>query len=360
MGARAFAPVGVAVFGLSTAFGYWGFDLVQNIVESITGKTVRLHILKLEQLREGIGQRDGGSVVLTSDWPEPDLVDFICASDLPIVTFSEDLADMLDWVVSTRDFGVKDGARFSSCTVASLAPAFASERALRIRGGRESSSWRICADIIEYLFPGRGEWLASSTFDYLVERGSLNRESTADWSLYASYQTNDKLKREELEVFQEVKSAFVSYDEFLDGHPPKAIDWPLELFYRQDGRSSREPFDLTGPARVLFFGPYMFLPAGDWTVRVEFEIVDAVSGVEVMTDVYINEVVTEKTFEMPATGIFAYTLSFYVEDPRQSVQIRLFTRKSAIEGVFLPRSVRVRPAPQKIKSLAQESSPALR
>ena len=82
---------------------------------------------------------------------------------------------------------------------------------------------------------------------------------------------------------------------------------------------------------------------GDWTARVEFEIDGAVSGVEATTDVVINEVVTQKTFEMPSKGIYAYDLSFRVVDPHVAVEIRLFTKRSAIEGVFLPRSVRVRP-----------------
>ena len=87
----------------------------------------------------------------------------------------------------------------------------------------------------------------------------------------------------------------------------------------------------------------MYLPTGEWSARVEFEISDAVSGVEATTDVRINEVVQEKSFIMPAKGIFAYELDFRVTDPHRAVEIRLFMTKSAIEGVFLARSVQVTP-----------------
>ena len=115
------------------------------------------------------------------------------------------------------------------------------------------------------------------------------------------------------------------------------------MFTRPDGRPWTDPINLMGPARAVLYGPYFHLPVGEWTARVEFEIDGAVSGIEAVTDVRINEVVTEKTFAMPAKGIFAYELSFHVSDPHHAVEIRIFIKKSAIEGVFLPRSVRVRP-----------------
>ncbi len=342
MGARAFAPLGVAVFGVSTLFGHWGFNLVCRIVEAITGNTLHLHVANLDQLREGFLHREGASVVLTSDFPESDLVNFVCASELPIITFSEDPGDMLDWVVSTRLPDYREGARLCSSMLSSLAAPFAAARALRIEGKIDGSPSGIVRAIIDHLFPRDSDRIAEQTFDYLVETGKVDREKLVDWSAYRPAEDNAAKATVDAETLNEVKRAIRSYGDLAKGISPEQIVWPQELFYRQDNRPPRAPFDLTGPARILFYGPYMHLPVGHWTARVEFEIDGASSGVEAATDVYINEVVTEKTFDMPAKGIYAFVLSFRVSDPRTAVQIRLFTRSSAIEGVFLPRSVRVK------------------
>ena len=332
-----FAPVGVAVFGDSTPFAYWGFHAVTRIVEAIAGSTLHLHISSLEQLREGFARRDGGSVVVTCDFPDAALARFVVDSGLPVIGFADAPADALDWTIKSRGLSALEGARFVSRLFSALALPFTCERALLIAGARDEPPERNVAAIIEHLFPGRGEWLASRTFEHLVESGALARETTADRSQYRHPQAGPPM-----EGLDDARRAVDAYSGLMAGHWPQEIDWPLEMFTRLDNRAARDPVELTGPARALFYGPYLNLPVGDWIARVEFEIDGALSGVEALADVRVNEAVTEKSFEMPAKGIFAYELSFSVADPHHPIEIRLFTKKSAIEGVFLPRSVKVR------------------
>jgi hypothetical protein len=334
----AFAPVGVAVFGVSTPFAYWGFHVVRHVVEAIAGPTLHLHITSLAQLREGFARREGGSVVVTSDFPEAELARFVCAAGLPLIVFSDDPGDTLDWTMKSRQMSAFDAARFSTRMFSTLALPFTSNRALLIAGARNESSEQVVAAVIEHLFPGRGDWLTSRTFEYLIESGAIARERTVDRSEYCGVGSKSPSQLPE-----DAKRAVRAYGDLMAGRWPEEIDWPLEMFTRPDNRAVRDPVDLTGPARALFYGPYLNLPVGDWVARVEFEIDGALSGVEALADVRVNEAVTEKTFEMPAKGIFAYELSFHVADPHHPIEIRLFTKKSAIEGVFLPRSVKVRP-----------------
>jgi hypothetical protein len=332
----AFAPVGVAVFGLSTPFAYWGFHVVHNVIEAIAGQTLRLHIMSLPELREGFARRDGGSVVVTSDFPDAELARFVCASGLPIIAFSDDPADTLDWTIKSRQLGALDAARFNSRLFSMLALPFTADRTLLIAAARNEPPERIVGAIVDQLFPGRGEWLASRTFEHLVETGVMGRDKIVDRGDYRAAEAPT-------ESLDDAKRAIGAYGDLMDGRWPQEINWPLEMFTRPDNRAIRDPVDLTGPARALFYGPYLNLPVGDWIARVEFEIDGALSGVEALADVRVNEAVTEKSFEMPAKGIFAYELSFRVADPHHPIEIRLFTKKSAIEGVFLPRSVKVRP-----------------
>jgi hypothetical protein len=324
----AFAPVGVVVFGVSTPFAYWGFNLVNALVEAIAGRTLHLHISSLTQLRDGFARRAGGSVVMTSDFPDADLAAFVCGAGLPMIVFSDAPATVLDWTAQSRGLGAFDAARLASRIYASLAPNMRVERKLVLAPG--VSAEQAVAEIIPFLWPRHGRRFTAEAQAHLAESGRLAPPPQP------AAPKADESRQAALE-------ALAAYAPVAEGLPPAEIVWPLPLFTRPDARPWGAPFDLTGPARAVLFGPYMHLPVGDWTARVEFEVEDAVSGVEAMTDVRINEVVTEKSFIMPAKGIFAYGLDFQIADPHLPVEIRLFIQKSAIEGVFLPRSVRIAP-----------------
>lgn len=332
MAERAFAPVEVVAFGVSTPFAYWGFGVVSAILEAITGTSLQLHVTGLAQLRDGFAQRGGGSVVVTSDFPDADLAEFVCASGLPLIVFADEPATVLDWTIRSRNMSAADAARLCSRIYSSLAPSLGAERKLIIVGAPGASARQIVAEIIEFLWPERGDRLAALTYEHLAGPGGI-----APLPADAEEADGDPV------ALGTARTAIAGYADLLLGRWPEEMLWPLALFTRPDERPWGDPIELTGPARAVLYGPYMYLPVGDWAARVEFEIDGAVSGVEASTDVRINEVVAEKAFDMPAKGIFAYELSFRVADPHHAVEIRLFIKKSAIEGVFLPRSVRVRP-----------------
>jgi hypothetical protein len=316
---RAEPALAVAVLGVSTPFAYWGFHLVRAIVEAVAGPTLALHTTGLAELRAGSARRDGGNVVMSSDLPDAELARFVSGADLPVIVFSDDAGLMFDWTMQSRGLGAQDAARLCSRVCSSLSPALEARRRLVV--APLAAPAEVVSAILAFLWPRRSGGLESLAFEPPapcgpVACGLLRTEMTA---------------------------ALAAYADLTLGRKPDEIVWPLSLFTRGDGRSWRAPFDLAGPARALLYGPYMHLPVGDWTARVEFEIAGALSGVEATTDVRTHEVVTQKAFALPAKGVFAYDLSFAVRDPHHPVEIRLFLRKAAIEGVFLARSVKLRP-----------------
>jgi hypothetical protein len=346
MGAGASAPVGVAVVGDATLFAHYGFHVVRRVVEAIAGTTVYLHITSLDEMRVGFAERSGNSVVITSDFPDADCARLLCASDLPLIAFVDDPSDTLNWIISSRSPNFIDATRFATRVFSAIALPLTTQRTLLIDGASDHSPEAIVAAIINHVFPGRGEEFTTATFDYLVKSKQISREVVVDRSEYRKPDTG-VISATDAELLAEMRNVVECYSDLLLGRLPEQFFWPLDLFIRLDNRPPRAPFELTGPARVLLFGPYLHLPVGDWVVRFEFEIDGAISSVEATTDVYINEVVIEKMFMMPARGIYAYELSFRVEDPHVPIQLRLFTKTSAIEGIFLPRSVRIRSGQRK-------------
>jgi hypothetical protein len=334
------APIGVAVFGVSTPFAYWGFHLVLEIVHAAAGETLHLHITNFSQLHDGVGERDGGSLVVTSDFPDQDLFDFLLRSVLPLIAFADDVDEMIDWTAHSRRMSAENAVRFCCNITCVLAPAYLAPRALILRP--ETSVRALVAAIIAHLCPDADESLASRLYEALVRDGKITPDGPANWRLNVEpSETGPSLTDPERTA--DMKTALASYAGLFSGHFPSEVVWPVSLFTCPDVAHWREPIDLTGPARAVMYGPYLHLPPGDWVARVEFEIDEALSGVEAGTDVFISEVLVEKVFLMPAKGIFAYELSFAVSDPRHAVEIRLFTKRSAIEGRLLVRTVTVRP-----------------
>jgi hypothetical protein len=333
------SPIGVAVFGVSTPFAYSGFHIVRVIVEAVTGETLSLHLTNLQQLRERFEERGGGSVVVTSDFPDEDLIGFLINSALPLIAFGDDMREMVEWTAHSRRMSMENAIRFCSNIVCVLTPAFLVSRTLVLGPGSRPSA--IVAAIVAHLFPNDDEGLAARLYETLVQEGKLSPDGFADWRLTAEPLTRDAVRAEPGRM-AELQSALMSYGSIIAGRLPVDIEWPVALFTCPDTENWREPIDLTGPARIVMYGPYLHLPAGKWVARVEFEIDGAISGVEAATDVFISEVLVEKVFVMPRKGIFAFELGFEVSDPRHAVEIRLSTKRSAIEGLLLVRSVVVR------------------
>lgn len=334
------APIGVAVFGVSTPFAYWGFHLVLEIVHAAAGETLHLHIANFQQLRDRVGERSGGSLVVTSDFPDQDLFDFLLRSALPVIAFGDDVDEMIDWTAHSRRMSTENAVRFCCNITCVLAPAFLAPKALILRP--DNSVRALVAAIVAHLCPTADEGLAASLYETLVRDGKISPDGPANWRVNADPSVTGPPSADP-ERTADMKTAMTNYADVFSGHFPSEVMWPVSLFTCPDIASWREPIDLTGPARAVMYGPYLHLPPGEWIARVEFEIDEAVSGVEAATDVFISEVLVEKVFLMPAKGIFAYELSFAVADPRHAVEIRLFTKRSAIEGRLLVRSVTVRP-----------------
>lgn len=129
-----------------------------------------------------------------------------------------------------------------------------------------------------------------------------------------------------------VDSAFASYAGFFMTQPFREITWCRELF-RLGDQPAVTAIDVTGPARCLFYGPYMFLPSGPWTARIflGFAIETTIPPllIEVVTG---NRVVARKSVHPNSTGIFELTIDFTIENADVPVETRIFNERAAFDG----------------------------
>lgn len=120
---------------------------------------------------------------------------------------------------------------------------------------------------------------------------------------------------------------------------------PLPLLF--DGAPPHLPvagtIDLTGPVRALSFGPFLYLPRGQWVLSFSFETSLNRSGNSLMFDIFVDseaKCVTE--FDLAYDGHLEFECEFAVEDPWSTFEFRSHLRRGAIEGRYTPLALRIR------------------
>ena len=85
-------------------------------------------------------------------------------------------------------------------------------------------------------------------------------------------------------------------------------------------------------ARTLYFGPYLALPAGHWTVTLTFEVQECFSDNSIEIDVAAGKVLAIIRAKLPARGVYRCPIEFEHVDPTLRVEVRLRLLVGAIEG----------------------------
>ncbi len=118
-------------------------------------------------------------------------------------------------------------------------------------------------------------------------------------------------------------SLIITRDFFLAGDPP------------HDHVTT--PLDMTGRARFLVFGPYMHIPAGDWSVRFVVAFSSEAQGTLCAVDIGASDgpayhELGRSSFTISAKGRMEITMNFEHKDPLTSIQVRLATEKAVFDG----------------------------
>ncbi|MEZ5817627.1 MAG: hypothetical protein R3D44_11125 [Hyphomicrobiaceae bacterium] len=128
--------------------------------------------------------------------------------------------------------------------------------------------------------------------------------------------------------------ALGGFDEVMAGRPASAFVWPTVTFMTAEplGEPLYGPVTMTGGRRCLIYGPYLHLPAGQWTAELEIEVWENTSGNVLKIDVHTDRVIWEAGAPLPEAGRFKCRVPVNVDEPRLPIQIRLFVDEGALEG----------------------------
>ncbi len=119
------------------------------------------------------------------------------------------------------------------------------------------------------------------------------------------------------------------------GQPtPGEVTWPRQCFLLGDQPNSAVPvaIDLTGRARIIFYGPYFHLPRGYWNARVLIGFSRDIRGMPFSIEAHSTELLGKARVFAELGGIFEFEFAARVAKPHEPIEIRIMSEQGAIEG----------------------------
>ena len=284
----------------------------------------------------------GGSQnkVFFSDLPDADVVELILRSSAPLIFVTVDLCTATRQFMTARGISARDAVLAIFDCYAAVAPLQTDPRAVVV----SIKKFATALDLAKFLGHAVG-----------IEREPWNRI--------------EALFRDECDLSRSVESALSEFssrigkterfetaeDEFIlrelsDSITSKSdgslhsFRIPLSLILGGEPPylPAHRPIELTGPARMLTFGPYIALPSGEWQVRFEFESLDNQASNSFTFDVFVEGIaITEWSIELIDNGRYAASVPFRLEQRGRLIEFRTHLRAGAIYGQFRLISVEV-------------------
>lgn len=113
------------------------------------------------------------------------------------------------------------------------------------------------------------------------------------------------------------------------------IAWPTRTFMLGDKPNEPAPpvADITGGARVIYYGPYFYLPPGEWRVRLVLAFSAETKGVPFSLVLFAKDKpIAKVTFRPQEGGAFEGTFLTRHVNPEHFLEIQLMTNEGTIDG----------------------------
>ncbi|MBV8334327.1 MAG: hypothetical protein JO358_02530 [Alphaproteobacteria bacterium] len=149
--------------------------------------------------------------------------------------------------------------------------------------------------------------------------------------------------------------AFAGYEECFAGRGLGAIVWAREMFIVNGPNTPPiEPFDITGSARILVYGPYIHLPPGPWLARVHIGVSHEASKCTFLIDAYSDGELASVSLQPARGGAYVTDFNFFLSESRgQGVEIRLTVLNNDASGQLAFGNVRLMPLTTRTDSVTE-------
>jgi len=336
----------IAVFGTPSPLTYWITNFIRTTCDIVYGAHCFITPITIENLREGWAAREGRPVVIQSVIPQREIVDLFVELEAPIYLVADDPVDVVMYVKASHNLQFREAARFASQSFSILSNinSYSNIEIVDASWYNLSASqlleriavWfglRIPNDkyeaVLQHFVTHDGERRHQSVLSLVVHSDPLARQPGAYMHLYDPIE--EKI----------INDVIIQYGKLLHSTGTDIIVWPREIFPDRDNldRILDGPRPLLGPARILFGGHTLHLPAGKWRAVIDIEVLNNHSRNRLIAQVYAGEkMLCMVRGDLPVSGRFAVDVDFAIQDGYYPVQVVLAIAEGAIEGEILLHS----------------------
>lgn len=312
----------------------FGVDLLRDVV----GDFQLVYANSSSELIKQLKQRDGRRSMLYFDFPDASISRIVVEQGVPTVFVSEPFENIVSYAMAAWKMDLHGGIRFATRSIVALYPIASSRTISPLRlHGRDETIEKLINTLALSLgletSPGTVERIKALYSDVGSERVEdiILRRTEFVEAAAANLAALNPDERALLDALAK------TYQPLLDGRPRERIVWPGTICANGDqrGQMMARTMDLTGPARILSFGPYLHLPAGEWTAEMRFQIADNWSKNELMMEITTgSDVLATGKSPLPTNGLFSMALPFMVTSGELPLEVRSTLMKGAIEGEF--------------------------
>jgi hypothetical protein len=314
----------------------WGFALVEQLVRASVGH-VQIRNVDRFDVVDAIDPRSTESAtILLSQFPSRSLIQALQASGTKGIVFLDDPVDAVRYVQHTGRSGFLEAVRVHSASTALIGTLTGSCETLVLRRSAVAQprmvaeailqflDLKVPLDQIEIVLAGLGVPAGEPcTLESALERSITGYVSPVGQSA--------ALAQDQIEVVGKVlDGAFAG----IAGAEGPSITWPWQSFFAGD--RPNEPaamvVDVTGAARIIYYGPYFHLKQGRWKARVMLGFSDDGTGTPFTLQAFGTHLLGHARVLPKRPGVFAADFTITVDEPEHAIEIRVMSDQGAIEG----------------------------
>lgn len=324
-------------------------QLVAVIAAQTIGMPYQVHASTKDQLSEvwkDIPQANRGSVLLFSDLPQLSLRQLLADSNIPTIICFDEFEEILSGLMSKTHPDFMTSLRIGTQCIVLTSELAATTKSLRMTSDRyDAPVMAIAREILDFFHIGYddqhldklrktlcGDQGDATTLRDFIAAQIPNALTTPDFLT--------TLPSDQRHVLAEVAQA---YNPLTKGRAMEAVTWQRRCF--QDGDTpDRQLLGsklLVGPARCLFFGPYIHMPLGHWNCELEIEVNGCQADTMALVDVYDDEATAAVSMRLPRRGVYSIDIPFQVRRTDSHLQFRMMMLKGALEGELLLHKAKV-------------------
>jgi len=321
------------VLGPPGVLSTWAFDVLRE--------AAAIRRAAIETIDRGDALSDPGAGetprVIISHFPSPALLAECAKSAAPVLLLLDDPFDSVRYTRDTFKSGVLPALRLQTAAVSIYPQIRAHPRLLRLARPARTPS----RGFVEAMLAQVGLELSGPEFETLLERRFARGAAGDDLesalkSAVAGYASLDDARAafsaKEAAMIGGVLAPMLAMSLGGDATP---IVWPIESFLSGDRPDTPASLvaELTGGARILYYGPYFNLPAGAWTARMTVGFSEGAKATPVTVEAYGGARLLALASMAPESkGIYHAVFDFDHDDTLQPVEVRVRTDRGAIEG----------------------------